>query len=110
MEIKAINYYKKEYADEEDFLVYGEVFIGPNDTASVYEVFNFYVISIKRLYDGFQNNDSDGVMLNRGWMIIKYYNSKLIEKEILSIINKCRKQSDEETYREIGAYLIRQDS
>jgi len=33
MEIKAMNYYKIEYISKENFLVSGEVFIGPKDTS-----------------------------------------------------------------------------
>ena len=33
MEIKALNYYKKDYISKENFLVSGEVFIGPKYTS-----------------------------------------------------------------------------
>ena len=49
MEVKAINYLDKEF-DYDDFIISGEIYIGPENEDYVYDVFEFNVISIKLLY------------------------------------------------------------
>ena len=87
MEVKTINYLKKEI-DDDDFVVSGEIYIGPEN-----EVFEFNVISIKRLYSSFEEN---AIMLSRGWMISKIYDESLIEKKLnlqsLSVIVQMMKK------------------
>lgn len=107
MEIKAINVKQKDYNSEEDFFLSCEVFIGPENESYVYEVYDFNVISIKRLYEGFQDN---GIMLNKGWLITKYYDEGAVKEKINSIIEKCTSDSDEDTYLNIGFYLKIQES
>lgn len=60
------------------------------------------VISIKRLYEGFQDN---GIMLNIGWMITKYYDESEVRKKINAIIKNCISDIDEDTYLNISAYF-----
>lgn len=84
MEIKAINIKQKDYIDEEDFFLSCEVFIGPQKENYVYEVYDFNVISIKRLYEGFPDN---GIMLNKGWMIMKYYDESEMKQKINAIMS-----------------------
>ena len=107
MEIKAINIKQKNYNDEEDFFLSCEVFIGPENQSYVYEAYDFNVISIKRLYDTFEEN---GIMLNKGWMITKYYNEREVREKISLIIKNCISKSDEDTYLKIGSYLRIQES
>ncbi len=107
MEIKAMNILQKDYYDDEDFFLSCEVFIGPENESYEYEVYSFNVISIKRLYERFQDY---GIMLNKGWMITKYYDEKEMEKKIRSIIKNCISDSDEKTYLNIGSYFRIQDS
>lgn len=107
MEIKAINIKLKDYNDDEDFFLSCEVFIGPENESYVYEVYDFNVISIKRLYEDFQDN---GIMLNKGWMITKYYNESEVREKITSIIKNCTSDSDADTYLNIGSYFRIQES
>lgn len=107
MEIKVINIKQKDYKNDEDFFISGEVFIGPEDESYVYEVYDFNVISIKRLYESFQDN---GIMLNRGWMITKYYDENEVREKIDSIIKKCSANTEEETYLKIDSYFRIQES
>ena len=90
-----------------DVLYSCEVFIGPEKESYVYEVYDFNVISIKRLYDGFKDN---GIMLNKGWMITKYYDENEVREKISSIIKNCTSDSDEDTYLNIGSYFRIQES
>lgn len=107
MEIKAINIKQKDYNDEEDFFLSCEVFIGPKNESYVYEVYDFNVISIKRLYESFQDN---GIMLNKGWMITKYYDENEVREKIISIIENCASDSDENAYLKIASYFRMQES
>ena len=107
MEIKAINVVQKEYLDDENFFLSCEVFIGPPDNAYVYEVYDFNVISVKKLYYELQNPQ---IMLNRGWMIAKFYDEVEVRRKIESIINMCNSDNEEETYKKIDLYLRRQES
>lgn len=107
MEIKALNIKQNDYLDEKDFFLSCEVFIGPKDEAYVYEVYDFNIISIKRLYDEFPDN---GVMLNKGWMISKYYDEDEVRDKITSIIQNCISENEEKTYSNIGYYLRMQES
>lgn len=104
MEVKAINYLKKEIVDDGDFVVSGEIYIGPENEDFVYEVFEFNVISIKKLYRDFEDN---AVMLSRGWMISKYFDERVIEAKIESIVSKCKHLDYEENYIELSAYFRR---
>ena len=106
MELKAINIIQKDYKNCEDFFISAEAFIGPENTASVYEVYSFYVISLKRLYEEFMD---EGIMLNRGWMITKYYDENIIEDKIKEIIKICASQNDDDTFLKINSYLRMQD-
>ena len=81
MKVKAINYFDKDF-DYDDFIISGEIYIGPEDEDFVYDVFEFNVISIKRLYTNFENETGNPVMLNRGWIIVKEFDENLIAKEI----------------------------
>ena len=107
MEIKALNILQKDYKNEEDFFLSCEVFIGPENESYVYEVYDFNIISIKRLYDDFRDN---GIMLNKGWMITKYYDEREVRTKISSIIKMCISDSDEDTYLKIGSYFRKQES
>ncbi|MBR1737402.1 MAG: hypothetical protein IJ736_10375 [Firmicutes bacterium] len=106
MQIKAIHIIQKDYADEEDFFMECEVFIGPEDEEYAYEAYDYKVISLKRLTERFNDDD---VMLNRGWMIVKYYEESEIRNKINGIIRRCTVKDEEDTYRNIGSFLIRQD-
>ena len=107
MEIKALNIKQNDCINEEDFFLSCEVFIGPKSEAYVYEVYDFNIISIKWLYDEFPDN---GVMLNKGWMISKYYDEDEVRGKITSIIQNCIAENDEKTYSNIGYYLRIQES
>ena len=107
MEIKALNIKQNDCLDEKDFFLSCEVFIGPKDEAYVYEIYDFNIISIKRLYDEFPD---DGVMLNKGWMIAKYYDENEVRCKINSIIQSCIAENDEKTYSNISYYLRIQES
>lgn len=102
MQIKAINIKQKDYNNEEDFFLSCEVFIGSGNENYVYEVYDFNVISIKKLYEDFEDN---GIMLNKGWMIMKYYNENEIRRKINEIIKKCNSDSDENTYYNISSFF-----
>ena len=106
MEIKALNIVQNDWLDEEDFFVAYEVFIGPKDESYVYEVYDFNIVSIKRLYDTFPDY---GIMLNKGYMIAKYYDEDEVRCKINSIIQRCIAENDEKTYSNIGCYLRMQD-
>lgn len=108
MIVKAINYLGKKIEDDEDFLLTADVFIGPEEEIYYYEVYRVYIISIKRLCRDFRDDDSDEVMLNRGWMITKYLNEKAIKAKLESIVHSCERLSNgtaEDTFRLIGSYL-----
>lgn len=107
MEIKAINIKQKDYKDEEDFFLSCEVFIGPKSESYIYEVYDFNVISIKRLYESFQDN---GIMLNKGWMITKYYDESEVKQKVNLIIKNCISDTHENTYLNIGSYFRMQES
>ena len=104
MELKVINIIQNEGNGYHDFFLSCEVFIGPENQDYVYKVYDFNVISIKRLYNQFLDVDS-GVMLNRGWFIMKFYNEKEINQKINSIIKNCISDNDERTYQKISQYL-----
>lgn len=108
MEIKAINYLQKDYINEEDFFCSAEVLIGPENEDFVYETYMFHVISIKRLYDNYQKIEDEGVMLNKGWIITKYYNEKAIANEIKLILERCESSDVQETYTKLDSYFIRE--
>lgn len=107
MEIKAINVKQKDCREEDDFFLSCEVFIGPKNEAYVYEAYDFNIISIKRLYYEFPQN---GVMLNKGWMIMKYYNESEVRSKIDSIISSCSASNIEDTYLNISSYFRIQES
>lgn len=107
MELKAINITQSEYTEYDDFFLSCEAFIGPENESYVYEIYDFNVISIKRLYNQFPDN---GIMLNKGWMIMKFYDEEKIQQEVNSIIKKCISGNDEETYIKISLYLRKQES
>ena len=102
-----INDKEKDYIDEEDFFLSCEVFIGPQKENYVYEVYDFNVISIKRLYEGFPDN---GIMLNKGWMIMKYYDESEMKQKINAIIKNCISDTDKNTYLNISSYFRMQES
>ena len=73
----------------------------------VYEVYDFNLISIKRLFRTFPDH---GIMLNKGWLIAKNYNEQEIKDKIISIIGKCTGKSDEDTYKNLCSYFRIQKS
>lgn len=107
MRIKAINFLQEEFEAIDDFFFSGEAFIGPETEEFIYEVYSFHIISIKRLYNQFMDT---GIMLNRGWMIMKYYDETEVRRKINSVIKKCIGSDDEETYFNLNAYFIQQES
>lgn len=106
MELKAINIIQKDYKSYEDFFISAEAFIGPENETYVYKVYSFYIVSLKRLYEEFMD---EGIMLNRGWMITKYYNEYMVEEKIKEIIKICTCQNDDDTFMKINSYLKMQD-
>lgn len=106
MEVKAINYLDKEF-DYDDFIISGEIYIGPENKDFVYEVFEFNVISIKRLYTNFENEMGNPIMLSRDWIIVKEFDEDLIAKKIESIVSRCRHLDDEDNYIELSSYFRR---
>jgi hypothetical protein len=112
MEIKAINYIRKEIVNEEDFFFSGELYIGPEDEPGVYEIYDFDMISIQRLYNVYQINEplEIGFMLSRGMIILKYYNEKIVKREINSIVQKCNMKTIEETYNKLDRYFRRREN
>ena len=107
MEVKAINIVQKEFNELDDFFFSCEAFIGPETEEFVYEVYDFNVISIEKLHNEFMDT---GIMLNRGWMIMKYYDETEVKRKINSIIKKCIGSSDDETYMKLNAYFRQQES
>ena len=107
MEIKAINIKQKEIKEDEDFFLSCEVFIGPENESYVYEVYDFNVISIKKLYDEFSDT---GIMLNKGWMIMKFYSEDEIRKKIDAIISSCIGDCNDNTYLNLNSYFRIQES
>lgn len=107
MIVKAINYLQKDVVNEEDFFFSGEVFIGPENQDYDYEVYDFNIISTRRLYNDLKE---EGVMLNKGWLISKTFNEFAIEQKINSIVKKCESTDDERTYQSIDSYLRRQEN
>ncbi len=107
MELKAINIIQKDYNDIDDFFLSCEAYIGPEGNSYIYEVYDFNVISIKRLYESFEDM---GIMLNKGWMITKYYDEDEIRRKINSIIKSCISDNEEAAYLKIGSYLRKQDA
>ena len=98
MELKTINITQKEFDSDDDFFFSCEAFIGPETMPYVYELYDFNVISIKRLSRTFPDH---GIMLNKGWLIVKNYNEQEIKDKIISIIGKCTGKSDEDTYKNL---------
>lgn len=107
MELKALNIIKHEYKGYDDFYLLCEAFIGVENETYAYKVYDFNVISIKKLYNDFLD---DGIMLNRGWMIMKYYNEEEIREKIISIIHNSTSHDEEETYANIDHYLRLQEA
>ncbi len=107
MEVKALNFLQKDIAEYDDFFLSCEAFIGPKNEPLTYDVYSFNVISIKRLYNTFEDN---GIMMNKGWMIMKYYDELLIEEEVEKIVEKCNREKTIDFCINIGTYLRKQDS
>lgn len=106
MELKTINILQKDYKSDEDFFLSVQAFIGPEQKPYEYEVYRFHVISLKRLCEEFME---EGVMLNRGWMITKYYSETMIEEKIKELIQICASQNDDDTFLQLNSYLIIED-
>lgn len=106
MELKTINILQKDYKSDEDFFLSVQAFIGPEQKPYEYEVYRFYVISLKRLCEEFME---EGVMLNRGWMITKYYSESMIEEKIKELIQICASQNDDDTFLKLNSYLRMED-
>ncbi len=107
MEVKALNILQKDIVEYDDFFLSCEAFIGPKGEPFTYDVYSFNVISIKRLYNTFEDN---GIMMNKGWMIMKYYDEFIIEEELEKIVKKCSKEKTIDFCINIGTYLRMQDS
>lgn len=97
---------QKEYTEYDDFFLSCEVFIGPENEPYVYKVYDFNVISIKRLYNHFSDY---GVMLNKGWMIMKFYDEDEVKQKVIELIRKCNSESDDKFYLELSRYLRLQE-
>lgn len=103
MIVKALNSLQEEFGEDlEDFFFSYQVFIGPEDIVGAYQVYDFNVISIKRLAKDFSDN---GIMLNRGWMISKNFDEREIKSKIESIIKKCIGEDDDVTYNNIAKFF-----
>lgn len=108
MELKAINITQKEYNEYDDFFLSCEAFVGPENEAYVYRVYDFNVISVKKLYNQFLDLDY-GIMLNRGWMIMKFYDEEEIKQKVSSLIKESSSSNDEEAYLKLSCYLRLQE-
>lgn len=107
MIIKALNSLQEEFGqDIDDFFFSYQVFIGPEEIYGAYEVYDFNLISIKRLARDFSDI---GIMINRGWLITKYFDDKQVKSEIESLIKKCFDKDDETTYNNIAMFLRREE-
>lgn len=107
MIIKALNSLQEEFGkDIDDFFFSYQVFIGPEEIDGAYEVYDFNLISIKRLAKNFSEF---GIMLNHGWMISKCFDEEQVINEINSIIKKCFNKNDEITYNNIAMFLRREE-
>jgi hypothetical protein len=107
MIIKALNSLQEEFGDDiDDFFFSYQVFIGPEEVDGAYEVYDFNLISIKRLARDFSDF---GIMLNRGWMISKYFDEEQIKREIEYIIKKSINKDDEISYNNIAMFLRREE-
>ena len=107
MIVKALNSLQEEYGEDlEDFFFSYQAFIGPEEITGAYEVYDFNLISIKRLAKDFSDY---GIMLNRGWMITKNFDEGEIKRKIESIIKKCVDKDDEVTYNNIARFLRREE-
>ncbi|CVI70930.1 hypothetical protein NDGK_02037 [Clostridiales bacterium CHKCI001] len=100
MILKALNTLQEDLGEEiEDFFFSYKAFIRPENINGAYEVFEFNLISIKRLMAGFPDV---GIMLNRGWMITKFFDEQDVIKKIICI---CKEDNHNNTYLKIGTYL-----
>ena len=107
MIIKALNSLQEEFGEDvDDFFFSYQVFIGPEQINGAYEVYDFNLVSIKRLARDFSDF---GIMLNRGWMITKYFDEEQVKCEIESLIKKCFNKDDEITYNNIAMFLRREE-
>lgn len=106
MELKAVTIGQREYMGYDDFFLSCEALIGPENEPYVYRVYDFNVISIKRLYEQFPDQ---GIMLNRGWMIMKFYDEDEIKKKVDELVKKYGSGEDEGAYLELGRYLRLQE-
>lgn len=106
MELKAITIIQKEYTEYDDFFLSCEAFIGPENETYVYRVYDFNVISIKRLYNQFSDY---GIMLNIGWMIMKFYDEDEIKQKVTELVRKFSSENDDEFYLKLSCYLRLQE-
>jgi len=106
MELKAITIIQKEYTEYDDFFLSCEAFIGPENETYVYRVYDFNVISIKRLYNQFSDY---GIMLNIGWMIMKFYDEDEIKQKVTELVRKFSSENDDEFYLKLSRYLRLQE-
>ena len=107
MVIKALNSLQEEFGEDiDDFFFSYQVFIGPEEIDGAYEVFDFNLISIKRLAKDFPDY---GIMLNRGWMITKNFDEEEVKSEIKTLIKKCSNKDDEIIYNNIAMFLRREE-
>ncbi|GLB24065.1 hypothetical protein LXJ15735_03060 [Lacrimispora xylanolytica] len=107
MIIKALNSLQEEFGDDiDDFFFSYQVFIGPEEVDGACEVYDFNLISIKRLARDFSDF---GIMLNRGWMISKYFDEEQIKREIEYIIKKSINKDNEISYNNIAMFLRREE-
>ena len=104
---KALNSLQEEFGEDvDDFFFSYQVFIGPEEIDGAYEVYDFNLISIKRLARDFSDF---GIMLNRGWMITKYFDEGQVKSEIEYLIKKCFNNDVEITYNNIAMFLRREE-
>ncbi len=106
MELKAITIIQKEYTECDDFFLSCEALVGPESEPYVYKAYDFNVISIKRLYNQFSDC---GVMLNRGWMIMKFYDEDKVKQKVTALVKKINSENDEEFYLKLSCYLRLQE-
>lgn len=100
--LKNLRITQEDIENVDDFFYSYEALIGPEEIDYAYELYELNVISIKRLNNSFPD---DGIMLNRGWFIMKYFDEKQLEFEISKIIMNCNTSDTDEMYQKINNFL-----
>lgn len=100
--LKNLRITQEDVEEVDDFFYSYEALIGPEEIDYAYEVYELNVISIKRLNETFPD---DGIMLNKGWFIMKYFDECQLECEINKRLANCNTSDIDEMYQKINSFL-----